>query len=61
MIVKIQLIDDNGEVWYEADGPIQEPLGFKTRPDSPKISEGKYYIFGFTYQPIVKVIPKATP
>ena len=54
MKIQIEIFDDDGESiwWYEGD--LHLPKELKTPVDRP-FKYGKYRVYGFTFQPIVKV------
>lgn len=57
MRVEIRLVDDAGGVIAEHSADAAQPTSYKRRQDDP-IFDGKYEIFGFTYQPHVRVTGK---
>jgi hypothetical protein len=55
MKVVIQILDDRDEPVWGHEGPLETPKDMKTPPDRPWRS-GKYKVYGFVFQPVVKVV-----
>lgn len=58
MILKIQIIDDQGQIMMEQSGPVHQPLQWKAPPNSPVISlregdNGAYKVWAITVVPTV--------
>ena len=65
MKVHIEILDDKDEVVFEQTGDASQPLQWRTTsgqkflspmpPQSDQAATGTYELFGFTFQPIVRV------
>lgn len=58
MIVKLQVIDDDGQVVVDVSGPVQQPLQWKAPPNQPVIAyrggdNGAYKVWCLTVTPTV--------
>jgi hypothetical protein len=53
--VRIEIVNDQDQVIWGHEGPVQVPKELKTPPDRP-FKAGRFMFYGFTYQPIVKAL-----
>lgn len=53
MIVRIQILKDDGTLIDEQEGSLFQPKSMRTHQERP-FEEGKYKFYGYSWVPIVK-------
>lgn len=57
MIVRIQLLKDDGTVVVEHQADAMKPTQYQMSNYQPIGDDGKYKLFRFVYQPVVAIMP----
>lgn len=56
MIVRVDLLDDNGELIVRKEGDAMKPLQFRTHPEMP-LQDSRFKLYGWVYEPKVVLKP----
>lgn len=65
MLLRIQILDDEGNIKAQAEGPAWQPVQWKCLPNAPIVvdrgnNNGQYQIFTVTAQPICTLVMGAS-
>ena len=56
MLVRVDLLDDTGELIVRKEGDAMKPLDFRIHGELP-LEDKRFKLFGWTYQPLTALKP----
>jgi hypothetical protein len=59
MLVRIDLLDNDGQVIARKEGDAMQPLSFRTHAEVP-LEDARFRYYGFSYAPLVVLKPLET-